>query len=282
MTFVLTPQQAVLLFTKPFFWASQIFSPAASPSRNFGWTTLKSRPSVYYSEAFSPLLRVYVDGLTVFGRMEVLHPLIAPLHNKVLSRTYKEVAFSGFAFARHCVVLYYSTISDEIKKRSIRHIDLFSLPPCVDSSAGQLASTAARIIVKILWLARLARPDLVVSVATLVFRVSCWSFKADCCCAIVVRYILATTVCASIMYVHVKTADLHLAFCLDSDFRGCVETARSTFGHIIALGGDSSLKLSWFSKQQKESGVGRSSCPLQVPCSETLFPHLPHLVYGRL
>ena len=59
-----------------------------------------------------------------------------------------------------------------MKLASTPHLDESSLPVCDGESRGQLASSAARIIMKCLWLARLARPDLMVAVTSLPSKVA--------------------------------------------------------------------------------------------------------------
>ena len=139
----------------------------------------------------------------------------------------------------------------------------------------QLASSAARIIMKCLWLARLARPDLMVAVTSLASKVASWSPNDDRRCARLIGYIAATPDYSPIMYINNKPSELRLALCVDSDFGGCIHTARSTSGYVLVVEGDQSLpsflglqsgrKLS-AELPRKRSSCRYPSCRSEVGC----------------
>ena len=125
---------------------------------------------------------------------------------------------------------------------------------------------------KRLRLARLARPDLVVAVTSLASKVASWSPNDDRRCARLIGYIAATPDYSPIMYIN-KPSWLHLALYVDSDFGGCVHTARSTPGYVLGIKDDQSFAiLSGSSKPQKV--VSRSSREAEfVSLSSALFSH---------
>ena len=119
-------------------------------------------------------------------------------------------------------------------------------------SCGQLASSAARILMKVLYAARLCRYDLLRPVSFLAQRVTKWTHFCD--------KLLHKTMC----WIN-SSLDLSLwgwcgdkdmgsfvlsLFC-DSDFAGCSQTARSTTGVFLALVGPHTfLPLAGISKRQ--------------------------------
>ena len=48
-----------------------------------------------------------------------------------------------------------------------------------DNARGELAEDACKLLMKCLWVARLARPDLLKPVIALARKVSCWSLNCD-------------------------------------------------------------------------------------------------------
>ena len=255
-----------------------------------GGRELEGMPSVYFFEREGLILCVYVDDLTLSGRIEVhsafwsvlskrveLEPY-APL-TRVLGRTHRPVWYNGIPalsldtadFSKQRVELYVSISGRDVKLASTPHLDESTLPICDGESRGQLASSAARIIMKCLWLARLARPDLMVAVTSLASKVASWSPNDDRRCARLIGYIAATPDYSPVMYINNQPSELRLALYVDSDFGGCIHTARSTSGYVLVIEGDNSCAiLSWSSKRQKV--VSRSSTEAEfVSLSSALF-----------
>ena len=162
-------------------------------------------------------------------------------------------------------------VGSAVKHQRTPHVDPVALSLSDNDARGSLADSAARILMKILWLARLNRPDLMVAVTTLTTNVCRWSVNDDKRVARLVGYIAATVQYNPVMFVHDPASSLHLALYVDSDFGGCPDTARSTSGYIVALEGSNSFALlSWSSKRQKV--VSRSSTEAEfVSLSSALF-----------
>ncbi|CAE6955300.1 GIP [Symbiodinium natans] len=247
-------------------------------------------PSVYYFPTLDLILCVYVDDLTLSGKLSKhkgfwsslskqvdLEPY-APL-TRVLGRSHRHVLYDNQPalaletedFAKQCVDLYESLVGSAVKHQRTPHVDPGALSLSDNDARGSLADSAARILMKILWLARLNRPDLMVAVTTLTTNVCRWSVNDDKRVARLVGYIAATVQYNPVMFVHDPASSLHLALYVDSDFGGCPDTARSTSGYIVALEGSNSFALlSWSSKRQKV--VSRSSTEAEfVSLSSALF-----------
>ena len=140
----------------------------------------------------------YVDDLTLSGRRSLhdefrgslsqkveLEPFV--LLTRVLGRCHrfvcwqqkKTLALESADFAKQCVQLYESVASLAVKPQLTPHLKVSTLPAADDETRGQLTESAARILMKILWLARLSRPDLLVAVTTLASHVCSWSKNDD-------------------------------------------------------------------------------------------------------
>ena len=124
---------------------------------------------------------------------------------------------------------------------------------------------------KLLWLARLSRPDILVAVTLPAAKVTTWSTNDDRMVARLVGYVSYSAHYSSIWFIGDASQSLFLSLYVDSDFGGCLHTARSTSGYVLALEGPASFTpLSWSSRRQKL--VSRSSTEAEfVSLSSSLF-----------
>ena len=110
---------------------------------------------------------------------------------------------------------------------------------------------ACKILMKALWLGRLARPDIIKPINDLATKVQSWSRGDD------------KKVLRLIQYIQDKPEDLELRLFVDADFAGDRSTARSTSGGFLALSGPSSFfPLAWISKRQ--TSTSRSTTESEV------------------
>ena len=170
-----------------------------------GGVEFPNLPSVYQNPSLGLVLCVYVDDLTLAGKLslhegfwstlskQVELPPYAPL-TRVLGRSHrfvfwkekKALALETADFARQCVQLYESISDRTVKPQCTPHLDVSTLPASDDESRG----SAARVLMKVLWLARLSRPDLLVAVSMLASHVCCWSVNDDRRVARLVGYLI--------------------------------------------------------------------------------------------
>ena len=209
-------------------------------------------PSVYFFKSLGLVVCVYVDDLTLSGRRRrslsqkvELEPF-APCrcHRFVLWQQKKALALESADFAKQCAQLYESVASLAVKPQLTPHLDVSTLPAVDDETRGQLTESAARILMKVLWLARLSRPDLLVAVTTLASHVCSWSKNDDRRVHRLVGYILNAIDHAMMLCINDPPSELRLALYCDSDFVGCVDTSRSTSGYVLlAVEGPASFAL---------------------------------------
>ena len=111
--------------------------------------------------------------------------------------------------------------------------DKFSTTPVV----GRLQPVASRILMKILWVARLARPDLLRAVCHLACFVTKWDPSCDRRLHRLVGYIHGSKSLRQIGYVADTLGCLEPHLFADADFAGCTATQRSTSGlHLVIRG----------------------------------------------
>ena len=102
--------------------------------------------------------------------------------NAAVSASKGAVAFDMNDYARQTVELFCSitgTQPEKLRKVTTPFCPDGSLPPEDDQSAGELAPNACKLLMKALWLGRLARPDIIKPIGDLATAVQKWSRNHD-------------------------------------------------------------------------------------------------------
>ena len=170
---------------------------------------------------------------------------------------YTAVFMEMQAYANSAVELY-ETQFGTVKPAETPFVSDSVLTPDLWEARGQLAESSASILMKLLWLARLSRPDINFPVVSLAAQISEWSRADDLRLKRLVGYVKQTAH-FGIMGEVAKTEvpPLIRAFC-DSDLAGCVTSCKSHSGIFTVIeSGDRSFPISWTSKRQ--SAVARST-----------------------
>ena len=82
-------------------------------------------------------------------------------------------------YCRNSCELYKQLSGRKLKEATTPFVAERSLLVSDWESRGQLAESASRVLMKSLWLARLARPDVMKPLSDLTRRVTCWSAADD-------------------------------------------------------------------------------------------------------
>lgn len=137
------------------------------------------------------------------------------------------------------------------------HIPESSLTEEDLTQSGELDKDASRILMRLLWLSRLTRPDLSFIVTRLAGRVTAWTRFEDRQLHRCVSYLNSSTEVVLTGSVSHK-GGVRLDVYTDADFAGCLHSVKSTSGLWIEITGDGhSFPLFWQSK--KQSSVARST-----------------------
>ena len=132
-----------------------------------------------------------------------------------------------------------------------------------EESKGELAPNACRILMKALWLGRLARPDIIKPINDLATKVQSWSRADDKKVLRLIQYIASTPHYRLVGTIQDKPEDLELHLYVDADFAGDKSTAKSTSGGFLVLSGPNShFPLAWVSKRQ--TSTSRSTTESEV------------------
>ena len=131
-----------------------------------------------------------------------------------------------------------------------------------DALEGELGFAACRVLMKALWLGRLARPDLVKPIGDLASFVQKWSRNCDKQLHRLVCYINSTVNSTLVGTVQDSTEDLHLSLYVDADFAGERDAKSTSGGFLILSGPHTRFPLAWVSKRQ--TSVSRSTTEAEI------------------
>ena len=132
-----------------------------------------------------------------------------------------------------------------------------------DDTRGKLSGKACSVLMKALWLARLARPDLQKAITDLATRIQKWSRNDDRRVRRLYEYIYHTKHYRMQCFVRDPPEKLELHAYVDADFAGYKEDTKSTSGGILVLAGPTTwFPLAWTSKRQ--TSTSRSTTESEV------------------
>lgn len=247
------------------FGFSKLAESFAVLTEKLGGRELEQQPSCYYFERLGLTMSVYVDDLTLSGPQQNHSPFWATLRQsidledpapltKVLGRNHVNLhdglALVSADFAKQCVALYEELAGRKVKLARTPHADEGSLVSSDDEVRGCLASSSARLVMKMFWLARISRPDLMVAINTCAGHITRWSVNDDKRITRIAGYIASSLYYSPIMFIRDKPTDLWLSLYADADFASGSDM-KSTSGFVLALEGPSSFALlTWGAKRQ--------------------------------
>ena len=272
--------------------------------KELGGETIPEFPSSYFFPKTKLLLTVYVDDFTLSGpaehhakfwetlRKQVdlepetdLERILGRHHDKVLIDGRECLSFNMQDYAQQACDLYQSlTGGKALKIVPTPFCPEGSLPPVDDQEEGELAGDACKVLMKCLWLGRLARPDIIKPIGDLATHVQKWTKNCDRALHRLVCYIYSTREHRLTGTVGDLAEGLRLRLYVDADFAGDRLDAKSTSGGFLALYGNNTFfPLAWLCK--KQTAVSRSTTEAEViSLAYSLFAEaLPTLeLWGRL
>ena len=261
-------------------------------SKELGGVEMPEQPSCFHFPSTSLALSVYVDDLTLSGPQKIHSKFWSTLQkhvqledpaelSKVLGRNHVSCD-QGLAlhFAKQCVELYKQLSGKKVKHFRTPHCDGGTLVDTDDQCVGQLSTSSAKLVMKLMWLGRISRPDIMVAINTLARNITRWSTNDDKPAARLVGYIAATVDYAHVMRIKDPPAKLWLLLFVDSDF-GSSPDMKSTSGFIIALEGQDSICYHPMGIKNPE-GCLKINDRSRVCCLEHRIVWRGHLTFGSL
>ena len=180
-------------------------------------------------------------------------------HTTVSHAGHEQLAFDMRAYARDTIQDYVNITNTKTFKKAhtpflakvAEHLD-------DDEATGELASSASSVLMKLMWISRLARPDVLRATTWLATKVQKWSRSCDAHLHRVMCYLYHSQENMLTGWINDPTEELFVEMFVDADFCGDDEDCYSTSGGWIQLSGPSTqFPLAWLSK--KQSTVARST-----------------------
>ena len=258
-----------------------------------GGKAIPEMPSAFFFEETGLLLTVYVDDFLLSGPERAHAPFWEKLEKDVeiegvaglerfLGRHHElvaapadlcvragskgeqeAVAFDMRAYVRSACQLYEDLAGKKLKGAPTPFLPDSSLPPCDDEEEGQLAGDACKILMKNLWVARLARPDLLRPITALASKVTKWNKNCDRALHRLMQYMHRSADFLMLGWANDDVKDVYLELFVDANFAGDKEDAKSTSGGWLVLKGPNTcFPLAWVSR--KQTSTARSTTESEV------------------
>jgi len=245
---------------------------------------IADQPSSYWIDKSKLVLTVYVDDFMLSGPKDAHAAFWKELAKHVeieditglerfLGRHHElhsiapgsaEVSFVMSDYAKQAVDMYVKAAPHaKLKQASTPFAPEGSLLDSDDEARGELSEGACGILMKFLWLGRLARPDLVKPIGDLATHVQKWSVNDDKKLFRLVCYLNSTLNYKLKGVIGDDLSKLKLRLYADADFCGTKEDTKSTNGGFLVLYGPNTFfPLAWVSR--KQTATSRSTTESEI------------------
>ena len=250
--------------------------------KKLGWVRQEAHPGLWLHTATGSIMTVYVDDImmasrardeaTLWASLErvvefgdppaPIQKFLGGMHDFSTKDGISELTVNMKDFLISAVQRY----MDEVKISTLPFVRtpylMEDFLPKGTEPAGAQSSTASSHLMKVLFAARLCRPDLLVAITRLANKVSCWQACHDKALKRLMSYIWHHADLE--LYGTIGTADLstcEIQLSPDADLNGDMETTKSTSGLWVELTSTDGLRswpIAWRSKRQ---GSTASSTP---------------------
>ena len=254
--------------------------------KQLGGEEIPEFPGNFFFKGVGLMLSTYVDDLTLSGPADA-HEAFGEKLTKLINVEPPEPIFR--VLGRHHVFIdgpaepqehdlnaavsaLKGAVAFDMNDYARQTVELFcsittfcpdgSLPPEDDQSAGELAPNACKLLMKALWLGRLARPDIIKPIGDLATAVQKWSRNHDRQLARLIAYIHSTTLYRLVGVIKDNPQDLHFALYADADYAGERDAKSTSGGFLVLKGPNTHFPLAWLSKRQ--TSVSRSTTEAEV------------------
>ena len=153
--------------------------------------------------------------------------------------------------------------SSKLHQRTTPCIDDHQLQASDATTKGSLEPIASRVVLKILYTARMGRPDTLWSVNTLARKVTKWNKGCDKRLHRLIEYSETSKEWVQLCFVGDNVQDCWLALFVDASFAGDLEDSKSTNGaYLCIVGPRTFVPVTWICKRQ--TAISHSSTEAEV------------------
>lgn len=247
-------------------------------------------PSLWYIKSCEVLVAAYVDDLVVAGEsqsVDLFWELLAD-HIQVdsveepgryLGRDHMVFSFHGgkqvhMAMTDYAITaykLYEDQFQKELKTYDTPFVTEAALTADGFDQPGQLAGHAAQLLMKLLWLSRLSRPDISFAITTLASNIAKWSRNHDIMLYRLLGYVKGTTTLGLLGTVSSSLEIPTLLLYADADLAGDPCTMKSHSGHYMVIVDSSGTKFPVMWSAKRQSCVSRSTTEAEIVSASTMI-----------
>ena len=247
-------------------------------------------PSLWFIKSCEVLVAAYVDDLVVSGPSESVdlfwellsaHIQVESVEEpgRYLGRDHivfhyqgvKKIHMSMTDYAVTAYKLYEDQFHKELKVYDTPYVTEAALTAEGYEEKGQLEGHAAQLLMKLLWLSRLSRPDLSFAITSLASNISRWSRNHDLMLYRLLGYVKGTVSLGIMGFVSPNPEVPTLLLYADADLAGDPLTMKSHSGHYVVIvdSHGTSFPVLWSAK--KQSCVSRSTTEAEMVSAATLI-----------
>ena len=248
-------------------------------------------PSLWYIKEWDTLVAAYVDDIVVAGSVHSVAKFWEQIQKHItidavtepgryLGRDHvifefnngRRVLMSMADYAMSAFKLYEDQFGQVLRTYETPFVSEAVLTPDGYEKPGQLASNAAQLLMKLLWLARLSRPDISYAITILAGVISKWTLNHDIMLYRLLGYVKHTFQMGLYGQVSTQTEIPRLHLFCDADLAGDPLSMKSHSGIFVVLQCESGtfFPLSWSAK--KQTAVSRSTTEAEiVAANEIVF-----------
>jgi hypothetical protein len=258
----------------------------ASILEDLGWVRVPAHPGTWVHDSTKALLAVYVDDLLMTAPPTHQESLWKALEARV-NFDEQPSDLAKFLGAHHHIKKSGTTTTGRVQMKEFlldavarylnetgeKNISAARTPylpenfsPSGEEMPGIFAKTCSSHLMKLLFAARLARPDIVVAITRLASKVTCWNKSHDRALRRLMQYVHHNAdleLVGSLSSEDLDTAVLVMS--PDADLANDLETSKSTSGLWLELqsqDGHRSWPLAWRSKRQ--GSTASSTCEAEM------------------
>ena len=247
---------------------------------DLGLLPMEGHPSVYYCPKTFLLVVIYVDDVLVSGPKahqsafwKELQRLVETDEvedlNQFIGRNHElsegQCVFNMVDYCQQAIDLYLEAAGNvSLRRVSTPYVNEGVLTMEDYQVQGQISHKASSVLMKLLWVCRLARPDLAYPIGMLATQVTRWSRNADKQLFRLVSYLHTTRDLCLVSRVVDAPSSCSLCLYVDADLGGCPFTAKSTSGLFLVITGPNGTfaPIAWSSRRQQH--VARSTADSEL------------------
>ena len=246
-------------------------------------------PSLWHIKSLNVLVAAYVDDLVVAGPQEsvpvfwellsqfiMVDTIEAP--GRYLGRDHlifelgggRQVFMSMCDYAVTAYRLYEEQFGKTLKVYDTPFVTEAALTPQGYEEPGQLAGKAAQLLMKLLWLARLSRPDISFAITSLASHIAKWTRNHDLMLFRLLGYVKGSVDLGLLGKVSASCSVPRLDLFADADLAGDPLTMKSHSGHLILLQDDQGTVFPLYWAAKKQACVSRSTTEAEIVSASIL------------